>query len=189
MNITQQLIDKTGKRKNSFSLMIDKIKCKTEPIIVETGCSRHSNNFDGDGMSSLIFDSFIQSNGGIFYSVDINPSHVQFAKESTIKAQITCGDSIKFLSYLNQKLRSENQYIDLLYLDSFDFDTQNPHPSSLHHIMELVSIWPSCRNGTIIAVDDNFLDGTGKGQYVNEWMEKNNINPIFKDYQIIWEIP
>lgn len=108
MNIIEDLINKTGKRKDAFALMIDKIKNKKEPIIVETGCSRYSNNFDGDG--------------------------------------------------------------------------------SLHHIMELVSIWPSCRSGTIIAIDDNFLDGTGKGRYVNEWMEKNNINPIFKDYQIIWEI-
>lgn len=189
MNIVQDLINKTGKRRDAFALMIDKIKDKKEPTIVETGCSRQSNNFGGDGMSSLIFDAFIQSNGGVFHSVDINPLHVLFAKESTTKAQIYCGDSVKFLFRLNQKFRSENRYIDLLYLDSFDFDRENPHPSSLHHIMELVSIWPSCRSGTIIAVDDNFLDGTGKGQYVNEWMIKNNIKPILKDYQIIWEIP
>lgn len=189
MNFYKELISKTGKRKESFQLMLDRIKTRTSPLVVETGCSRQDNNFDGDGMSSLIFDSFTEHHQGEFYSVDINPDHVDFTKKLIKKGNIICSDSVSFLFELNKKLRTQNKQIDLLYLDSFDFERNNPHPSSLHHIMELTSIWPSCLTGTIIAIDDNFPDGTGKGQYVSLWMEKNNIKPIFKDYQIIWEIP
>jgi len=183
------LINRTGKRAESFKIMVNGISSKTNPLIVETGCVRDVNNISGDGVSTLIFDLFIQEhNGGEFYSVDISDKNVATAKAATKKANVTCLDSVKFLYELNKKLRNENRHIDLLYLDSFDAHAHVRHESSLHHLKELVAIWPSCTTGTIIAIDDNFEDGSGKGTYVKSFFSDLGIKPVFDGYQILWQV-
>lgn len=188
MNKVNELISRTGKRSESFSLMINELTKKTSPLIIETGCSRMANNFDGDGMSTLIFDSFIGEHGGECYSVDINKSHVEFAQQNTKYVDIQTSDSVSYLYLLNKKLQRENRKVDLLYLDSFDFDVSNTHPSSFHHIKELIVIWPSLSDGTIITVDDNFENGKGKGQYVREFLSNIGIEPVYSGYQIVWKL-
>lgn len=182
------LINKTGKRKASFDLMIQSILSKTNPLIIETGCVRDINNISGDGVSTLIFDAFALEHGAEFYSVDISDKNVNLAIQNTSKARISCQDSVVFLYELNKVLRDSTKYIDLLYLDSFDAHPHVKHQSSLHHLKELVAIWPSCKEGTIIAVDDNFEDGTGKGTYVKSFFDDLGIKPIFNGYQIVWKI-
>lgn len=186
---TKQLIDRTEKRKPSFQIMIDHVSKKTKPLIIETGCVRSINNFGGDGMSTVIFDTFIEEHGdGEYYSVDINQSNVDIAQKMTKHVKITCCDSVKFLHDMNKKLIKENKSIDLLYLDSFDYHEGIKHQSSLHHIKELISIWPSCFEGTMISIDDNFEDGTGKGHYAKEFFKDIGIDQIFDGYQMIWKI-
>ena len=74
-----------------------------------------------------------------------------------------------------------------MYLDSFDFDMANPHPSSLHHIFELAAIMPCLKQGTMICVDDNF--GTiGKGGYVKEFMDLINKQRVYAGYQWVWKL-
>ena len=73
--------------------------------------------------------------------------------------------------------------IDVLYLDSFDVDFNNPVPSSFHHIKELLAIFPKIQKGTLIVVDDNF-NGKGKGQMIKDYMKNIGINPFFDEYQI-----
>lgn len=188
MNKVNELISRTGKRSESFLLMINELAKKTSPLIVETGCSRMRNNFDGDGMSTLIFDSFVGEHGGECYSVDINRSHVEFSQQNTKNVNIKIQDSVEFLYEFNQILQNRNRKVDLLYLDSFDFDESNTHPSSFHHMKELTVIWPSLTNDTIIAVDDNFENGKGKGQYVREFLSNIGIEPIYSGYQIVWKL-
>ena len=72
----QEMLDLTGQRKPSFEIMIEHLKTKEDPFIVETGCARMENNFDGDGMSTLIFDKYINDHNGIFCSVDITPANL-----------------------------------------------------------------------------------------------------------------
>ena len=184
-----EMIGKTGKRQASFNMMMNHLN-KQSALIVETGCAREENNFDGDGMSTLIFDEYIKQYGGTFFSVDINPDNTAFAKSKCELAKIHTGDSVEFL--YNFPL---NRKIDLLYLDSYDFDPQKPHPSSLHHLKELTAIMPSLQKGTMIVVDDNFLasnDGgkttfeLGKGQYVKEFMDSIGIQRTFAGYQWVW---
>lgn len=183
----QSLVNKTTKRAESFAMMINHVAQIDNPLIVETGCARQEDNFEGDGMSTTIFDTFVDYHGGDFYSVDINPENVRFAASKSKKANIFCGDSVSFLYYQSQAWQAQNRKIDLLYLDSFDFDMGNPHPSSLHHIFELVSIMPCLKPGTMICVDDNF--GTiGKGGYVKEFMDLINKERIYSGYQWVWKL-
>ena len=183
----QDLVNKTTKRAESFAMMINHVAQIDNPLIVETGCARQEDNFEGDGMSTTIFDTFVDYHGGDFYSVDINPENVRFAASKSKKANIFCGDSVSFLYYQAQSWIAQNRKIDLLYLDSFDFDMNNPHPSSLHHIFELAAIMPCLKQGTMICVDDNF--GTiGKGGYVKEFMDLINKQRVYAGYQWVWKL-
>lgn len=186
----EEMLQQTGARQHSFRLMIEHIKKIPNPVIVETGCARTENNFHGDGMSTLIFDNYINTYNGEFYSVDISPNSVNFAKSKiSTKTQIHCRDSVGFLYELNNTFRNQNKFVDLLYLDSFDFDKSNPHPSSVHHLKELVAIMGSLKSGTMIAVDDNFGDSfnrNGKGMYVEEFMKAIDRPLIHDGYQLVW---
>ena len=190
------LVNKTTKRAPSFAMMLNHIMPIHEPLVVETGCARQENNFEGDGMSTTIFDTFIDYHGGEFYSVDINPDNIRFATATTKKANLTCSDSVKFLYNQAKIWTAQNRKIDLLYLDSFDFDLNNPHPSSLHHIFELAAIMPCLREGTMICVDDNpeCQDSAGnpiemgKGLYIKQFMDLIGKERIYTGYQWVWKL-
>jgi len=192
----QELVNKTTKRGPSFAMMLNHVGQIQNPLIVETGCARQEDNFEGDGMSTTIFDTFVDYHGGDFYSVDINPDNVKFASSQTKKANIFCGDSVSYLYYQSQSWQAQNRKIDLLYLDSYDFDLSNPHPSSLHHLLELAAIMPCLKPGTMICVDDNpqCVDkdnnpvDMGKGLYVKQFMDSISKDRIYDGYQWVWKL-
>ena len=94
--LIQEMLLKTNKRGPSFAMMLDHLDQIQNPLIVETGCARLADNFEGDGMSTLIFDELASQIDGKFYSVDINPENAEFALKNTKVAEIHCGDSVKF---------------------------------------------------------------------------------------------
>jgi predicted O-methyltransferase YrrM len=192
-----ELVAKTTKRAQSYAIMLSHVANIQNPLIVETGCARKEDNFDGDGMSTVIFDTLVDYHGGDFYSVDINPDNVRFAEKNTKKARVFCGDSVAYLHNQNKTWVQQGRKIDLLYLDSFDFDINEPHPSSLHHILEMVAISPSLGPGTMICVDDNFLMERsdtgerfeiGKGGYVKQYMDAIHKERIYTGYQWVWKL-
>lgn len=183
---TQEIVDKTGKRAESFVLMLNALVDVSSPLIIETGCARQENNYDGDGMSTILFDTYIgERKAGEFLSVDISQENVNFANSIVKNSVVHCSDSVSFLYNVAKYCREQNKSVDLLYLDSYDFDPSNPHPSSLHHIFELTAIMPALRTGTIIAVDDNF-DNIGKGGYVKQFMDLLGKERIYSGYQWVW---
>lgn len=187
--------DTSRSREPTFRLMINHLQNIENPLIIETGCSRYDKNsegFDGDGFSTIIFDTFINQHGGEFRTVDINPENIAFAKaQVSEKTQFFCEDSVSYLWKLNKELTTQNRYIDLLYLDSFDFDPENPHPSALHHVKELTAIINRVRPGGLIAVDDNFGNSDnrlGKGTYVEQFMRDIGVPLVYNGYQLLWRI-
>lgn len=193
-----EMLELVDKRQDGFKLMINAMRQLHEPLIVETGCCREENAFKGDGMSTLIWDGIVnEKNAGQVYSVDLSPEAVIFASNKVGgRTSVFNGDSIQFLSKLEQDLLNANRTIDLLYLDSYDFDVNNPHPSSLHHIFELLSIKGALRKrsdsrrGTLVAVDDNFFhwgQWMGKGIYVAGYMNAVGKPMVHQGYQWIWE--
>ena len=159
--------------------------------ILETGCMRPDHGdlcYGDDGVSSFIFDTFVNEMGGAVVSVDIDPINVEYTKSKVSdKTRLYCDDSVSFISKIPAA-----QKFDLLYLDSFDIHKDNPHPSQLHHLMELAAVMKNTKPGTIIAVDDQdaFFDGgiVGKGTYVKIFMERIGAKLIHNGYQIIWEL-
>ena len=186
----REMIDRTEKRKEAFELMVSHLRQCRYPLIVETGISRQENNFNGDGMSTPIWDALCNEVEGTLHCVDIDPLACRFAKDRTgDRTMIYCGDSVQFLESKEREYEKLTRKIDLLYLDSYDIDVNNWHPSAQHHIYELLSIKGALRPGTLVAVDDNLIingQHVGKGTYVAEWMEKVGKRMIYQGYQWIW---
>jgi hypothetical protein len=197
----EEMIAKTNKRQPSFQIMIDHLKTIENPLIIETGCARPPDlvpwgtidiSFKDDGMSTLIFDKFINDFGGDFHSVDFTQLHVDFAQSQVSnKSQIHCDDSVGFLWHVSKILAEENRYVDLLYLDSYDYEEKDPYPSMVHHIKEIAVILGRLRPGSMIAVDDNVGTGStrmGKPKYVAEMMEAMGVPLVYEGLQLIWKL-
>jgi predicted O-methyltransferase YrrM len=181
-------------REPTFRAMCDFIRGKAQtvddPVIFETGCVRSVDDW-GAGNSTVIFDLLLQEIGrGYLTSVDITPDHVKLA-QSQIRyrnSEVLCDNSLTVLARWTTP-------IDLLYLDSFDLDINDGHPSSLHHMMELALAWQHLRRPAMVAIDDNFSGEYrkpahrykgSKGTYVKQFMEQLGIKPVIDMQQTVW---
>ena len=192
--VTSKLLEhlsKLGKRQASFIIMLEHILKTDEPMIIETGCMREANNYEGDGMSTMFWDILCDIKPGAWYhSIDISVANVGFARSQVTRPEcIIQHDSVKYLSVNRPKK------IDLLYLDSYDLDPSNPQPSFLHCLNEFMTCLPLLSGDALICVDDNILaqdqDGNdiriSKGQYIRQYMDVIGNKPIYDEYQILWQ--
>lgn len=161
-------------------------KNKSNYTIIETGGIRQKDNWS-DGQSSVLFYDFLKRFSGKLITIDTNPS-VEVNYRSwlpslfNVKVDVITGDGAVTLSKINEP-------IDLLYLDSFDINHENPTPSMEHHLEEFTSAKGVIDQSEelIVAVDDNF--GTyGKGTYILNWAIKNNKEILYNGYQIIFRV-
>tara|TARA_R100001594_G_scaffold150532_1_gene212195 strand:- start:3078 stop:3734 length:657 start_codon:yes stop_codon:yes gene_type:complete len=175
-------------REEGFTKIFEYLKKRKNPIIVETGCYREEDNYEGDGCSTLLFDKFIEIYGGTLISVDKDPKACELASKNTSHAEIANEDSIEFLSTLNGA-------VDLLYLDSYNIDDwNNDWEAASHHLKELFAAKNIIKSGTLIVVDDNMTNSqenvislkVGKGRIIAELMSALDIKPYINDYQIAW---
>jgi hypothetical protein len=181
----EQMYNYLGHRKDSFLYIFVYLinQQKTFYNIIETGCTRKTTDFD-DGMSSILFDRFINFYDGKLSTVDISEKNCNLCRQNVSeKTYIYNMDSVQFL-YNYSKYNNSNP-IDLLYLDSYDIDWNNPHKSSLHHLKELCAIIPHLSKGSIIMIDDN-ANNIGKGQYVVDFLENIGATLLFSEYQIAY---
>jgi hypothetical protein len=181
-------VDRLGKRAEGFitifTLLQEHFDSESPLTIVETGCVRDLNNWEGDGNSTILFNLFAAETGSAFYSIDNNPGHCDLARRSCPKATMLCGDSVAML----HQLRSLVDVVDLLYLDSCDLDWSNPHPSALHHLKELCAAAPVLKPGSLVFADDN-SGGIGKGMYVAEFLLNIGAQKVFEGYQVGFRMP
>ena len=186
-------------RATSLSMVFEILdeKKNKDFFIVETGCMRADHGqlaLGDDGASTYIFDDFINYYDGEVASVDINPDNVAHAQKMVSdKTQVYCSDSVEFLWNIPSKRK-----IDLLYLDSFDFEPEDPIPSQKHHLKELTAVMKNLRKGSIIIVDDNLntpefewftqIAQGGKAGFVKEFMKDIGAELLLDEYQIIWRL-
>lgn len=153
-------------------------------FIVETGMARAADNWQGDGMSTVLWDRFVTMHGGKVASIDISPEAIRLARPLVSpRTQLICNDSVAGLRDLPGIEQAQ-----LIYLDSFDLDTANPHPSALHHLFELAAIFGRLAPGTLLVVDDCVNDEVGKHKYVKAFFERIGVPPLFQGYQTGWVI-
>ena len=146
--------------------LIDTRQCKT---IVETGTARGPKPFNGDGGFTPIFGYWCTLNSAKLYSVDIKPDAIKNAlnliKEFSNNVHLFLDDSVHFLENFDKT-------IDFLYLDSFDFDSNNPVPSQLHHLREIQTAYDKLAPNAVVMIDDCGLPHGGKGKFVVEYLQK-----------------
>lgn len=163
-------------------LMMQERKVKT---IVETGTTRGVNFNDimaGDGGGTIFFAEWAHRNGAMIYTVDIEPTAFSNAapflepyENNLVKV---CSDSVEFLE-------SFTGIIDMLYLDSYDFDANDPHPSQEHHLKEIIAAYPKLTSKSVILIDDCGLPHGGKGKLAIDYLLKMGWEIIAQGYQVL----
>lgn len=157
------------------------------PVIIETGTARQPGNTHGDGNSTMLWDYFTglmpNQDKGIVWSIDLDAQAVERAKKfCSDRVSFIVGDSVKELDHLSMLAH----YVGLLYLDSFDLDRANPHPSALHHLKEIAAIWAKLPPRCLVAVDDCLSPECGKHIYVKDFMSHVGAELIYEGYQYVW---
>ena len=184
-----------NQRAESFRVMLEKLEevAARRPgplLIIETGSMREVDDW-GAGQSTLLWKAFSAFHQCEIHTVDLNPDTTALVKRVCGEAvHAHTRDSVAFLyDMANAKPR---RHIDLLYLDSYDFNPEDPFPSAMHHILELIAIRPCLGEGSLVAIDDNFVlpDGsfTGKGYLALQWFRHLNISSLHLGYQFVWQL-
>jgi SAM-dependent methyltransferase len=197
------------KRRHTFRRIFEFLLRKKNAghLIIETGCARTSENWEGDGQSTYLFDRFAEAYDGHVYSVDIDPKACEYARSIVgPRTEIATGESVKFLQDFAVRLRHNHRMIDLLYLDSFDWGIGMEVASAVHHLKELCAIAPALQPGCLVVVDDAFrnLHGYhnesndyalvfdmgigGKGKYVAEFFQAIGTPLVIDGYQCGWVV-
>ncbi|MEI6740809.1 MAG: hypothetical protein WCK74_10930 [Gemmatimonadaceae bacterium] len=183
-----EFFPRLSERGPTFRLMFEFLEMRHQGpyLIVETGTARQPGNWL-DGQSTVLFDQFVQLHGGSVYSVDINAEACAAARTITSpQTHVVCNDSVRFLWDFCKGGRP----IDLLYLDSYDLNVQDPFPSAFHHVKELTACIASLQRGTLIAIDDNLLqpDGrrVGKGMLVSQFLQEIGASRLMDSHQTLW---
>jgi predicted O-methyltransferase YrrM len=167
----------------SFAACLELMGQRDAKILVETGTARAGNQgFVGDGGSTIIFADWAKDHHAQLTTVDINPASILRSMEA-VNGINSCvlfvnRDSVQFL-------RQSNQKIDFLYLDSFDFDPNNPLPSQRHHLTEISVAYPLLTKRSIVMVDDCDQPHGGKGEFIIDYLKKQGWTVFFSGYQVI----
>ena len=177
---------KLGCRHEGFLTIFKELDKLENPIIIETGCVRREESWNSDGSSSRLFNEYAKHHNGIFFTVDLSKESTDCAKKLCDQAIVMTGDSVEFL----KDLAKSDIKADLLYLDSFDLNVEDPFPSSMHHLKELIAALPMIKPETLIVVDDCFYNVaklvSGKGALVAKYMDEHGAKPFLLDYQCGW---
>lgn len=202
---------KLDARADTFEQIFSYLDRFDRPVgILETGCVRQPGNWNGDGGSTFLFDDYAKGHpGSVVYTVDIDPKATKACRVHISPCvKIHTGDSVAYLQSLADNPPEDLPHLDLLYLDSYDLDPNNPTPSAVHHLKELVAIAPLLRAETLVVVDDSpqimagfhqqgkfrlMMDPRqknprvgGKGMYVAEYAEQVGAKSLFAGYQCGW---
>jgi hypothetical protein len=168
---------------------LDKVK---PTILIETGTSR--GRFDinlpsicGDGASTLIFALWCSQNNAKIYTVDIEQVCIDNCKLNIAALGLTeyvdfvVSDSVEFLK--NCGLSD----LKFLFLDSYDFDFNNPIPSQMHHLNEYLAVKDKLHKSCCILIDDCGLPHGGKGFFVEKQLLTDNFKLVKGGYQHFYE--
>ncbi|MCX2720469.1 class I SAM-dependent methyltransferase [Lentiprolixibacter aurantiacus] len=175
------------KRRDSFRLvmaLMDRIKAR---VIVETGTSREGlKGAKSNGAATIVFGTWAKANNAHVHSVDISPKSIANAEKEVIRQDLAdyvslhTSDSIAFLKTFNES-------VDLLYLDSYDYsdDPEVQLKSQEHHLGEFKAIEAKLHDNTLVLIDDCDLPNGGKGKLVIAYMKERGWKIIYEGYQVL----
>lgn len=181
----QNYLEKIGMRYPTFKAALGLFLQLGGGNIVETGTLREKNQWT-DGCSTLIFaETLKEYDAGYLWTVDISPDNIAVAKEAThhVADRVTyvVDDSLNFLENFDRE-------INLLYLDSFDWDNIEPlkSQSQQHQLLEIQAAFPKLKPSSIVLLDDNDLPGGGKAALTKPFLIEQGFTCILDYYQSLW---
>jgi hypothetical protein len=193
-------------RHESFKFVFQHLTNLNRPVcIVETGCVRNEGTYAGEGQSTVLFDKFSECvPGTMINTVDISSESTDMCKRLVSqRVKVHTMDSVSFLKNDCKNQMAPFHTIDLLYLDSYDVDFNDPHDSAMHHMKELLAASSMINASTLILVDDSpsmasfYIESGqikfastpkvgGKGMYIGSYMADIGKKPIIQSYQTAW---
>lgn len=180
----QERIPVYDKRYPTFERVLQLMEERNVKTIVETGTAREgAKNCGGDGCSTIIWGQWAKQFNAFVYSVDINRKAIKKSKKACKpyrkNTAIICSDSVAFL-------QSFGKPIDMLYLDSYDLDHNNPEPSQRHHLKEIMAAYPLLHQESIVMMDDYFENSGGKVRLVMDYLLERGWKIEMFGYQVIF---
>lgn len=168
-----------GTQRNTTFRMAAELAIRMRPRrIVETGCYR---GIQWDGQSTKILSLLGKRIGASVHSVDVSQDSIDRAK-SLLGPVEQCSvtfhhsDSVTFLSTFMRE-------IGFLYLDSLDFDPENPDPAQRHQLAEVNAIAPYLATNAIVLLDDSGVPGGGKAMLSTPRLVELGFKIQFDSYQ------
>jgi predicted O-methyltransferase YrrM len=137
-------LDTVGDRDRSLGTVLQFIRDRKAPRVLETGCMFREDDFN-NGFSTYLFGLVLEQVGGHLDSVDISPQGVAFARKWTEifddeVVSVHEGNSLDWLaSYAGPQF-------DVIYLDSCD------HPEHCRREVQLAL--PHLKGDGLILIDD-----------------------------------
>ena len=196
----QPLKQETNHRRAAKAILKDKICCQDKRYptflkalelmnerkvrtLVETGTARSGvSGCEGDGCSTIVWDLWAALHQAHFYSVDSDAQALETASAGLqtqgSASTFVHADSVAFLHDFGRP-------IDFLYLDSYDFDPNDPDPSQQHHLNEIIAAYPWLHEKSIVMLDDCALPFGGKGKLAIAFLEEKGWKILQSGYQVI----
>jgi len=174
--------------KDMFELLLKKFSGLSINIL-ETGSAAHGTK------SSILFANYVKIFGGRFDTVDTNPKikdYYGFLESNNVRFHTD--DSLNFINNLEDRIINE---LDLIYLDSFDLDIDNPAQSQEHGLNEFLLLNEKLKKGAILSIDDTPINYDlfgntennkfdfipGKGRLILDFLNKNpNLYEVLYHY-------
>ena len=131
----------------TFKELFKQMNGRRDLTILETGIASAGTQ------STYLFNEYVKKYGGRFLSVDINQYLVNAHQGNMCPATtLVCGDSVKFLG--DWVKSNPDKQADVVYLDSYDLDFNNPHPSAMHGLNEYLALAPALKKNSLLLIDD-----------------------------------
>jgi hypothetical protein len=177
------------RRRKTFRKALDLCEKRSAKTLVETGSARGGlAKSRSDGASTVVFGLWAKKHGATLHSVDVTPESIEGARIAVREAgaeasvQFHLQDSIAFL-------RGFQEPVDLLYLDSYDFDVNDPdvqRASQEHQLAEFKTIESRLHEGTVVLLDDcKRLPNGGKGKLTIPYMLDHGWKTACDSFQVL----
>lgn len=173
-------------RSRTLHLALSFLKKRASPVIVETGCVRKEEDWDGAGYSTYLFGAFVRAHGGKLVCYDNHESHLRTARmlcqPFADRVSFQAADSV-------EGLRTHPAAADLVYLDSLDVGHDGYRE---HCLAEAQAAAELARDDGRILIDDTPWcagEWQGKGATAVPWLLSQGWRIVHADYQVLLRPP
>lgn len=176
------------RRRITFAKTLRLLAQRNVKMIVETGTSRKElKGTASDGAATIVFGKWAKENGAKIHSVDISEASVKGAREQvgsiglSDTVTVHLKDSVAFL-------KSFQEPIDFLYLDSYDYsktDIEIQQKSQQHHLEEFKAAESKLHDLSVVLIGDCRLPNGGKGKLAIDYMLKKEWKILMEKYQVL----